>query len=114
MLRMFRIVQQRTPAQEALELVQREFPQYHPLMALARLAHRSDVVEDPKLELAVHQTILPYVQPKLSSVEVKADLSSHRRVVVTLFEDVEVPSGALVRAEVPLTVEHGELVPLDA
>lgn len=109
---MYRVVQQRTPAEEALALVQREFPQYHPLQALARLAHRQDVVQDPKLELAVHQTILPYVQPKLSSVEVKADLSNHRRVVVTLFEDVEIEDGS-APVEVPLVAERSELVPLD-
>lgn len=110
---MYRVVQQRTPAEAALELVQREYPQYHPLIALARLAHRNDVLQDPKLELAVHQTILPYVQPKLSSVEVKTDLSNHRRVVVTLFEDVEIENGT-VTAEVPMVIEHNELVPLDS
>ena len=110
---MYRVVQQRTPAEAALELVQREFPNYHPLQALARLAHRKDVIEDAKLELAVHQTILPYVQPKLSSVEVQANITDHRRVVVTLFEDIEVEDARSVPVEVPLTVERSELVPLD-
>jgi hypothetical protein len=109
---MYRVVQQRTPSEEALALVQREYPQYHPLMALARLAHDKRVVDDPKLELAVHQTILPYVQPKLSSVEVQANISDHRRVVVTLFEDIDVEDGTVI-AEVPLSVDRGELVPLD-
>lgn len=110
---MYRVIEQRTPAEEALKLVQREFPEYHPLIALARLAHKTQVTEDPKLELAVHQTLLPYVQPKLSSVEVKTDLSSHRRVVVTLFEDIDVED-ATVRTEVPLVVDQHELVPLDS
>lgn len=110
---MYRVVQQRTPAELALELVQREYPQYHPLIALARLAHDKRVIEDPKLELAVHQVILPYVQPKLSSVEVQADISDHRRVVVTLFEDFDVEDGTVV-AEVPLSVDRRELVPLDS
>ena len=109
---MYRVVQQRTPSELALELVQREFPNYHPLQALARLAHKSDVIADPKLELAVHQSILPYVQPKLSSVEVQANISDHRRVVVTLFEDLEIEDGRIV-AEVPLMVDSRELVPLD-
>jgi hypothetical protein len=110
---MYRVVQQRTPAEQALELVQREYPTYHPLVALARLAHRADVTADPKTELAVHQTILPYVQPKLSSVEVQANITDHRRVVVTLFEDIEIENST-APVEVPLTVEHSELVPLDS
>jgi hypothetical protein len=109
---MYRVVEERAPAEMALALVQREYPEYHPLIALARLAHKKDVTCDPRLELAVHQAILPYVQPKLSSVEVKAEISDLRRVVVTLFEDIDVEDGRVV-AEVPLITNQSELVPLD-
>jgi len=109
---MYRIVEERAPAEMALALVQREYPEYHPLIALARLAHKKDVTCDPRLEMAVHATILPYVQPKLSSVEVKADVTDLRRVVVTLFEDIDVEEGHVV-AEVPLITNQSELVPLD-
>ena len=110
---MYRVIQQRTPAEAALELVQRDHPEYHPLIALARLVHLPHIREDPKLELAIHQAILPYVQPKLSSVEVKAEVvETHRRVVVTLFEDIEIEDGTTT-AEVPLIADARELVPLD-
>lgn len=97
----------------ALSLVQREFPNYHPLTSLARLAHRADVIEDPKLELEVHKAILPYVQPKLSSVEVKVDTNDERRVIVSLFEDVQLEDGRVVETEVPLVTDITDLVRLD-
>lgn len=103
----------RTPADAALALVQREFPDYHPLVALTRLAHRPDVTCDPKLELEVHKTILPYVTPKLSSVEVKHDPNPDRSIVVTLFETKTLDDGRVVDVEVPLVTEASELVELD-
>lgn len=100
-------------SEAALHLVQREFPQYHPLISLARLAHRADVIEDPKLELEIHKTILPYVAPKLSSVEVKQEISDDRRVIVSLFEQRELPNGSIIDVEVPLVSEVSEIVRLD-
>ena len=108
------IVRVRNASEMALSLVQSEFPNYHPLIALARLAHKDDVIADAKLELEVHKAILPYVTPKLSSVEVKSDLSDQRRVIVSLFEDVQLPNGSIVDVETPLVLEEGhELVRLD-
>lgn len=100
----------RTPQETALALIQSEFKDYHPLTALARLAHRPDVTTDPKLELAVHATILPYVQPKLSQAEVKVDVGVERRVVISLFdEDIvdakEIPDG--VSSRIPLALDNG-------
>lgn len=105
-----------SPSQTALKLVQSEYPTYHPLVALARLAHRAEVTSDPRLELEVHRTILPYVTPKLSSIEVLPENENRRRVIISLFdeelaEDIE---GVPVRAQVPLLASEGELVPLDA
>lgn len=111
---MHRVTQIRSPAEQALALVQREFPNYHPLVSLARLAHREDVRSDPRLELDVHKTILPYVCPKLSSVEVKQEINEDRRVIVSLFEERTLPDGRRVDVEVPLVTEVNELVPLDA
>lgn len=102
-----------SPSQAALSLVQSEYPQYHPLIALARLAHREDVTTDPKLELEVHKTILPYVTPKLSSVEVQAEVKEERRVIVSLFEQQMLPDGRMVDVEVPLVTDVSELVRLD-
>ena len=104
----------RTPAQGALALVQSEFRDYHPLVALARLAHRPDVTQDARLELEVHKAILPYVQPKLSSVDVQVSDPEDRRVIVSLFETRTLEDGRVVDVEVPLVTEVAELVPLDS
>jgi hypothetical protein len=106
-------VRVRSPSEAALAMVQSEFPNYHPLISLARLAHRKEVIEDPKLELEVHRTILPYVTPKLSNVEVKVDDKAERRVIVSLFEDRVLPDGRTVEVEVPLVMDVTDVVPLD-
>jgi hypothetical protein len=93
--------------------VQSEYPDYHPLLALARLAHRKEVTDDPKLELEVHRTILPYVAPKLANIEVKAEVRDERRVIVSLFEERTLPDGRTVDVEVPLVTDVSELVRLD-
>ena len=110
---MHNVVRVKGASEMALDLVQREYPQYHPLIALARLAHRPDVTNDPKLELEVHKTILPYVTPKLSSVEVKTDNSEQRRVVVSLFDSKQLENGTVVDVETPLLLDPHEVVPLD-
>lgn len=108
------LIKIRSPAEMALGLIQSEYREYHPLIALARLAHRPDVQEDPKLELEVHKAILPYVTPKLSSVEVKQDIKEERRVIVSLFETHTLENGRVVDVEVPLVTDITELVELDA
>lgn len=110
---MHSVVQVKSPAQQALDLIQREHPNYHPLVSLARLAHRADVIEDAKLEFEVHKAILPYVTPKLSSIEVKNESKDERRVIVSLFEQTTLPNGTVVDVEVPLVRETSEIVPLD-
>ena len=108
------VVRVRNASEMALSLVQSEFPNYHPLISLARLAHKEEVIADPKLELEVHKSILPYVTPKLSSVEVKPDQSDQRRVIVSLFEERQLENGSIVDVEMPLVLEEGhELVRLD-
>lgn len=102
-----------TPQQVALDLVQHEFPNYHPLIALSRLAHRDDVKSDPRLELEIHRTILPYVQPKLSSIEMKVQQTEERRVVISLFEEKVLENGMVVQEEVPLITDISDIVPLD-
>ena len=104
----------KSAAENALDIIQREYPQYHPLIALARLAHRKEVIDEPRLEFEVHKAILPYVTPKLSSVEVKAEVTEERRVIVSLFEDAVLEDGRVVKTEVPLVTEVAELVPLDS
>lgn len=107
------VVRVRSASDQALALIQSEYPNYHPLVSLARMANRADVCADAKLELEVHKAILPYVAPKLANVEVKSTNVEDRRVVVSLFEDVQLPDGRTVQHEVPLVREMVEIVPLD-
>lgn len=111
------VTQVLSPAEQALKLVQRHHPEYHPLVALAKLAHDPRVAEDAKLELEVHKAILPYVQPKLSNIEVKAEVSNHRRVVISLFDEEEVTDVEPTRripVETNYVVDPTEIVPLEA
>jgi hypothetical protein len=102
-----------SPAEAALLLIQREYPNYHPLVSLTRLAHKESVIEDPRLEFEIHKAILPYVTPKLSSIEVKSEVQETRRVIVSLFEQQTLPNGAVIDVEVPLVTEVTDIVPLD-
>lgn len=97
----------------ALELVQSRFPEYHPLTAIAELAHSQEARQDPKFALACHQTILPYVSAKLANVEHKIENGDDRSIVVSLFDDRVLEDGRTVQVEVPLITEVSEIVPLD-
>lgn len=97
----------------ALAMIRSEYPNYHPLVSLARLAHKDIVIEDPRLEFEIHKAILPYVTPKLSSIEVKSEVNETRRVIVSLFEQQTLPNGQIVDVEVPLVTEVQDIVPLD-
>lgn len=110
-----RITKQSNAAEAALALLQRDYPNYHPLIALARLAHDPKVTdhEDPRIEIDIHKAILPYVAPKLSSVEVKAEVDERRRVVITLFDEELTEDGRSVPVERQLTADRSEIVPLE-
>ena len=97
----------------ALAMIRSEYSNYHPLVSLVRLAHKEEVIADPRLEFEVHKAILPYVTPKLSSIEVKSEVNETRRVIVSLFEQQTLPNGQIVDVEVPLVTEVEDLVPLD-
>lgn len=70
-----------------LAMIRTKYPGYHPIMAIAELAHGPEV--DDRLALDCHKTIARYVQPELKSVEVKATVTEHRRVIVSLFGETE-------------------------
>lgn len=96
-----------------LTMIQRHYPQYHPVLAMVHLVHRADVVEkDPKLEFEIHKAIAPYCEARLSSLEVQAPRDP-ARVIVSLFEDVALEDGTKVQVEVPLVREVSEIVSLD-
>lgn len=71
-----------------LGMIQKEFPAYHPLISIARIAHHGDA--DLKLQFECHKTIAKYVEPELKSIEVKGEITGRHRVSVSLFE----PQGA--------------------
>ena len=110
---MYSVARIKTPADSAMDLIRREYPHYHPLIALARMAHSPAVTADAHLELEVHKAILPYVAPKLSSVEHKIENPEDRRIIVSLFEERTLENGSIVEVEVPLITEINELVRLD-
>src|SRR5690606_2220431 len=67
-----------------LGMIQKEFPAYHPLISIARIAHHGDA--DLKLQFECHKTIAKYVEPELKSLEVKGEITGRHRVSVSLFE----------------------------
>ena len=76
--------------QGVLEMLQSRYPGYHPLMAIADIAHSGAADNDVKLQFDCHKTIAEYVLPKLRAVEHSGEVNQQRRVIVQLFqEDVE-------------------------
>lgn len=67
-----------------LGMIQKEYPNYHPLVSIARIAHHNDA--DLELQFKCHQTIAKYVEPELKSLEVKGEINGRHRVSVSLFE----------------------------
>lgn len=102
-----------TQHMSVLDIVQRKYPNYHPVVAMADLAHRADVKDNPQLEFEIHKAIAPYCVPKLSSMEIKPPKEASR-VIVSLFEEVQLEDGRSVEVEIPLVREVSEVVPLDS
>lgn len=69
-----------------LDMIQESYPGYHPLLAIARLAHTPTVMADPKLELECHKVIAAHTVPRLTAIEAKVEVTETRRVIVSLFE----------------------------
>lgn len=86
-----------------LAAIQKFYPDYHPLVSIAHIAH--DQNSDPRLKFDCHRVIAKYVEPELKSLEVKGSFTETRRVSVSLFDqDIEdavlVPTPQLVNAVV--------------
>lgn len=73
------------PKSHVLEAIRTYYPDYHPLVSIAHLAH--DQMSDPRLKFDCHRVIAKYVEPELKSLEVKGTFSETRRVSVSLFDD---------------------------
>lgn len=74
-----------TAGERVLALIRTRYPEYHPILAIADLAH-DKTIEDPRILLECHKTIIKHVMPELKSVEVKAELNETRRVIVSMFD----------------------------
>lgn len=70
-----------------LALIQKEYPAYHPLLAIVRIAHDSNATL--ALQFDCHKTIAKYVEPELKSIEVRGSVESQHRVRVSLFDPIE-------------------------
>lgn len=87
--------------EKLLRLLQRQHPDYHPILSIAALAHKAETgfpemhpetghmvdVPKPDLALRAHATVLRYVEPELKSVEVTLNKDRGRTIEVTLFDD---------------------------
>jgi len=78
-----------------LAMLQQEYVGYHPLLAIARIAHTT---EDLRLEFDCHKHISRFVSPELKNIEIKAPVEEHRRVRVSLFDVIaeDYPSPTLI------------------
>jgi len=71
-----------------LDLIRMKYPEYHPVVAMADLAHTTD---NEEIEFKCHQSIAKFVLPELKSIEVRAQINEQRRVVVELFDESLMP-----------------------
>jgi len=76
-----------------LDMIRARHPGYHPVIAMADLAHSTD---NEELEFKCHQAIAKYVAPELKSIEVRAEINEQRRVIVEMFDE------AVVKRDAPL------------
>lgn len=85
------------PKSQVLEAIRQFYPDYHPLVSIAHLAH--DDFSDPRLRFECHKTIAKYVEPELKSLEVKGTFTETRRVSVSLFDGSDdIVDGELIEA----------------
>lgn len=77
-----------------LDAIRQHYPEYHPLVSIAHLAH--DVTSDPRLKFDCHRVIAKYVEPELKSLEVRGSFTETRRVSVSLFEESEIIDAVIV------------------
>lgn len=76
-----------------LHMLRKQHPDYHPIMAIAKIAHAAECPQfdgmEPDLELALkaHTTVLRYVEPELKSIEISTHNPRGRTIEVSLFDD---------------------------
>jgi hypothetical protein len=72
--------------ERVLQLLQDRYPEYHPLIGVAKIAHTTD---DDRLEFDCHKVLCEYVEPKLKSVEVQQTLPEDAALRVIFEGDFE-------------------------
>jgi len=90
------------PGDAILAMIRTKYPDYHPVMALADLAHHTD---DERIELDCHKTIATFIAPTLKSVEVRAEIEHRKRVTVEIFDAVSLddkPEASVLSLEQPI------------
>ncbi len=90
-----------------LSLLNSEFPGYHPIIGIARIAHTT---EDEKLRFDCHKALARYVEPELKSVEISTAPDSASELIVTFEGEVVdiTDDGPPVPA-----LEHKKALPVD-
>lgn len=78
-------------------LLHEEFPNYHPLISIVRLAHNPNA--DLRLQFDCHKVIAKYVEPELKSVEVKQETKAEKLVKVSLFNEEDVQDAVFSETE---------------
>ena len=89
---------------QVLDAIRRHYPDYHPLVSIAHLAHNT--MSDPRLQFDCHRVIAKYVEPELKSLEVRGTFTEQRRVSVSLFDESEVIDAVMVTPAPALLVEQ--------
>ena len=92
------------PGNEILDMIQAKFPDYHPLMAIADIAHNPSPEISWELRVKCHGVIADKIVPNLKSVENKGFDKNDRRITISMFDD----SSAMEIVE----EDEYELVPL--
>lgn len=63
-----------TQRDRLMGMLQEEFPDYHPILSIARIAHDENASLNTQVDC--HKTVLKYTESELKSIEVKADQGS--------------------------------------
>ena len=67
------------PKRALLALLQEQYPNYHPVLEMARIAHDT---EDESIRANMHKEVAKYVEPMLKAVEVTGDEGGPVKVVI--------------------------------
>lgn len=67
-----------------LDMIQSKYPAYHPLMAIADIAHSMDPKIDWELRFNCHKTIAKYIEPELKSIQ-HVDSNNRPTITISMF-----------------------------